>query len=422
MTTFALLDINNFYASAETLFNPAFKHQKLVCLSNNDGCAISRNPLAKAAGIKMGEPWFQIQQRFKPGEVMAMSSHFAVYAELSDRMVQIVSRFTPKFEVYSVDECILDLAGFEHLDLTGYGQELRATMQKWLGLPVCVGIGDTKTLCKLSNYCAKKQSVFNGVCNFKAMDNAQRDTLIKSIPVGEVWGVGSRLTTRLNRIGVFTAYDLKTAHRRTLRDIFSVMMEKTIAELNGIPCIELEDLPPPKQNIASTRSFGKPVSDLASLKEAVTLYTSIAAEKARLQGSYANSISVFIQTSPFNRLPYYANCQTAALPSPCNDSRILVKTALWLLKRLYKAGYQYQKAGVLLNDLVPSAGVQQDLFFIQDSLKAEKIMSVMDTVNNRYGRQTLHLASMGFKSPWRMKQERKSPGYTYDWDDLIKAN
>jgi DNA polymerase V len=249
--------------------------------------------------------------------------------------------------------------------------------------------------------------------------------ILASLSVSEVWGIGSRLSAKLNQFGIHTVLDLKQAHSRTLRDKFSVVMTKNIAELNGIACIDLEQAAPPKQNIASTRSFGIPVTSIESLMESVTLYTSRAAEKARAQQSHANSISVFIQTIPFAKLPYYGSSLTVALPSPSNDTRLLVKTALWIVKRLYKPGYVYQKAGVLLNDLVPDEGLQTDLFF--DGLEANytqsaKLMAVLDAINQGYGRQTLKLGSEGFKATWKMKQNFKSPGYTTHWNELIQAS
>jgi DNA polymerase V len=423
MATFALVDINNFYVSCERVFNPKLNGKVVVAGSNNDGCAIARSNEAKALGIKMGEPLFKLRERFKPDEIVILSSNYALYAQMSDRVTRIVSAFSPDYEIYSVDEMFLLWTGFGHRDLSQYGHQLKDTILQWTGLPVCVGIASTKTLAKLSNHCAKKRPEYDGVCNFKAMTAKEVDEKMASFPVGEVWGIGRQLSAKLNQMNIHTVLDLKKAHRRTLRDKFSVTMEKTIAELNGEPCIELEQIPPDKQNIASTRSFGIPVTDLSSLKESVTLYTSQAAEKARKQGSYANSITVFIQTSPFANRPYYGNSQTVALPSPSNDTRLLVRTALWILGRLYRQGFIYQKAGVLLNDLVPAAGIQRDLFFSNDikAKKSEKVMSLLDSVNQRYGRQTLKLGSEGFNAPWQMKQGFKSPDYTCDWEGLIRA-
>ncbi|MGZ8918019.1 MAG: Y-family DNA polymerase [Methylobacter sp.] len=425
MTAIALIDCNNFYANCEAVFNPKLKGKAVVILSNNDGCCVSRSDAAKRLGIKMGAPWFQIKDQFKPGEVIALSSNYALYADASNRVMNILSQFSVDQEIYSCDESFISMSGFGNKDLTDYGKDIKATVLQWTGVPVCVGIGATKTLAKLANHCAKKRPDYSGVCNFNAIPMNVLDPILASIPVGEVWGIGSRLLAKLNQCGILTVLDLKQAHSRTLRDKFSVVMAKIIAELNGVSCIDLEQVAPPKQNIASTRSFGIPVTSIDSLIESVTLYTSRAAEKARAQHTHANSISVFIQTSPFAQLPYYGGSLTVALPSPSNDTRLLVKTALWIVKRLYKPGYVYQKAGVLLNDLVPDEGRQRDLFFDASESKyaqSAKVMAVLDSINQRYGRQTLKLGSEGFKAPWKMKQNFKSPGYTTNWNELIQAS
>lgn len=425
MPTFGLLDCNNFYASCESVFNPKLKDKALVILSNNDGCAVSRSNAAKALGIKMGAPWFKIRQQFNKGEVLALSSNYCLYADMSNRVMALIADYTPNYEVYSIDEVFLCLDGFPANGLTEYCRGLKNQVLKNTGLPVCVGIADTKTLAKLANHCAKKRPEFAGVCNFNDMQPLEINRILRTLPVGEVWGVGSRLSAKLNQLGIDSVHDLKTAHPRTLRDKFSVVMAKTIAELNGEACIHLEQVPPRKQNIASTRSFGIEVSDLNSLKESVTLYTSRAAEKARAQQSFANSITVFIHTSPFANRPYYGNSRTVALPSPSNDTRLLVRTALWMLKRIYRPGYVYQKAGVILNDLVPLEGVQRDLFFDEADAAIDKrarVTLALDEINQRFGRQSLRLASQGFKAPWKMKQNFKSPGYTTDWKGLIQVN
>ena len=425
MTAIALIDCNNFYASCETVFNPKLKGKAVVILSNNDGCCVSRSDAAKRLGIKMGAPWFQLKDQFKPGEVIALSSNYALYADASNRVMNILRQFSPDQEIYSVDEAFISLSGFGNKDLTRYGKDIKATILQWTGLPVCVGIASTKTLAKLANHCAKKRPEYAGVCNFNALTIPSLNPILASLPVSEVWGIGSRLSAKLNQFGIHTVLDLKQAHAPTLRDKFSVVMTKIIAELNGIACIDLEQVAPPKQNIASTRSFGIPVTSIESLMESVTLYTSRAAEKARAQHTHANSISVFIQTSPFAQLPYYGGSLTVALPSPSNDTRLLVKTALWIVKRIYKPGYVYQKAGVLLNDLVPDEGRQADLFFDASEAnhaQSAKLMAVLDAINQRYGRHTLKLGSEGFKAPWKMKQNFKSPGYTTHWNELIQAS
>jgi DNA polymerase V len=427
MNAIALVDVNNFYVSCERVFDPKLRQKAVICLSNNDGCVISRSNEAKAAPylIKMGAPWFDVQKKFSRQDLIVLSSNYALYADMSNRVMALINNFTPDAEVYSVDEVFCNLVGFSRNDLTAYGHDIKKTIWQWTGLPVCVGIATTKTLAKLANHCAKKRPEFSGVCNFNTLNPAELQDLFQAISVSEIWGIGARLSAKLNAMGIQSVLDLKNAHRRTLRDTFSVVVAKTIAELNGEACIDFASAVPAKQSIASTRSFGIPVTGLDDLMESVTLYTSRAAEKARAQQSYANSISVFIQSSPFAKAPYYGNCQTVALPTPSNDSRLLVKTALWILKRIYRPGVTYQKAGVILNDLVPEDGLQRDLFLnltSHDLRQRSKVMSVLDAVNQRYGRQTLKLGSEGFKAPWRMKQNFKSPGYTTNWQDLIQAS
>ena len=424
MRDIGLIDINNFYVSCERVFNPKLEHKPVVVLSNNDGCAVSRSNEAKALGVKMGAPWFQIKQQFKGSAPLALSSNYALYADMSNRVMNIIPRFTPDYEIYSIDEVFCDFSGFRRKDLIQYGKEIRATILRWTGLPVCVGVGSTKTLAKLANDYAKKRPRFSGVCNFNAIAPHILDKLLAELPVEETWGVGPKLSAKLKQLGIYTVLDLKNAHTRTMRDKFSVVMAKTIAELNGIPCFRLSEIQPPKQSAASTRSFGVPVTTIESLIESITLYTSRAAEKVRAQKRNANTITVFIQTSPFAKQPYYGNCQTIALPMPTNDTRLLVDAALWLLKRMYRPGYAYQKAGVILNDLVADGGVQRDLFcdtVDAKFLKQIKLMQALDSINERYGRQTLKLASEGFKAPWKMKQEFRSPKYTTQWEDLIQV-
>lgn len=424
MKNIALIDANSFYCQCEILFNPALLGRGVGVLSNNDGCVIARNDALKALKVPMGAAFFQVAHLTKTHNARFLSANFALYADMSNRFMSVVSQFTPDYFVYSVDECFASLDGFSSKDLTDYGREIRLKVLQWVGLPVCVGIACTHTLSKLANHVAKKRPEFGGVCNFNAMPTETFEPILSSLPVGEIWGVGSRLSARLSQMGVDTALDLKNAHSRTLRDNFSVVMAKTIAELNGISCIEFDQVRRPKQNIASSRSFGTPVTKIGDLMESVTLYTSRAAEKARAQKTHANSITVFIKTSPFSNQPYYSNSHTVALPSPSSDTGLLVNVAHWILKRIYRPGFVYQKAGVLLNDLVPDAGVQRDFFFDAPDIELKKrseIMEALDAINQRYGRQTINVASQGFKAPWKMRQNFKSPNYTTNWGDLMKA-
>lgn len=416
----ALIDVNNFYVSCERVFNPSLEGKPMVVLSNNDGCAIARSNEAKALGVKMGEPWFKLKDLARRHGIIAYSSNYALYADMSNRVMEILRGFSPQQEVYSIDECFLDLTGFERRDLTDYGLEIRSRIKQWVGLPVCVGIGASKTLAKLANHIAKKNPEFNGVCDSNAMTEQEWNNWLARIEVGEVWGIGRKLAPQLNAMGIHTVLDLKRADTATIRSRFSVVLEKTIRELNGTVCIDLEEAPPTKQQIVSSRSFGMPVTDLQSLAESVTLYMSRAAEKLRRQQSCASSVHVFIRTSPFKPdEPYYANSLTIPLPSPTDDTVKLVRAVLWGLKRIYKPGYRYQKAGVMLSELVPLDQCQGDLFAqTPQTTRSARLMAAMDSINRSMGRQTVKLAAEGFRQPWKMKQGNRSPGYTTRWEEL----
>ena len=420
----ALIDVNNFYVSCERVFNPKLINKPVVVLSNNDGCAVARSNEVKALGVGMGAPWFKFKDLAKQHGIIALSSNYALYADMSNRVMSILREFSPDQEVYSIDESFLDVTSFKRRDLIKYGQQMRSRILQWTGLPVCVGIGSTKTLAKLANHCAKKQSQFNGVCNLNQLSSNEVNQLLSNIAVGEVWGVGRKLAPKLNAMGINTVLDLKQADSERLRQQFSVVMQKTIQELNGTICIEMEDIAPAKKQILSSRSFGIPVRDYASLSESVTLYMSRAAEKLRKQHSYAGSVYVHIRTSPFkSEEPYYGNGMTISLPSPTDDTRQLVNVALWGLRQLYKPNFNYQKAGVMLGELVPAEGCQTDLFASKTTaLKSNKLMIVMDGINQKMGKESIKLASEGFKRPWKMKQENKSPSYTTCWDDLVSIS
>ena len=417
----ALVDVNNFYVSCERAFNPKLHNRPVVVLSNNDGCAVARSNEVKALGVGMGAPWFKFKGLAKQHGIIVLSSNYALYADMSNRVMAILRQFSPDQEVYSIDESFLDLTTFKRRDLECYGQQMRHRIQKWTGLPVCVGIGSTKTLAKLANHCAKKRTVFNGVCNLNEMAVQDINQILSEIEVGEVWGVGRKLAPKLQALGINSVLDLKQANPERLRQLFSVVMEKTIRELNGTVCIEMEDIAPPKKQIVSSRSFGHPVTDYNSLAESITLYMSRAAEKLRKQNSYAGSVYVFIRTSPFKEnQAFYSNGLTIPLPTPSDDTRLLVNAALWGLKQVFRTHYNYTKAGVMLSELVDTNGVQTDLFSqLQVSPKSTKLMGVLDGINNKMGKESIKLASEGFKRPWKMKQGNKSQSYTTHWDELL---
>ena len=417
----ALVDCNNFYVSCERVFNPQLEGKPLVVLSNNDGCAVARSNEVKALGVRMGQPWFQLKDLARKHGIVAYSSNYALYADMSNRVMSLLSSLSPQQEIYSIDECFLDLTGFHTKNMTLYGQHIRQRVKQWTGLPVCVGIGATKTLAKLANHIAKKYPEWNGVCDLSSLSLQQQEDWFSQIAAGEIWGIGKRLAPKLHDRGIKTVLDLKRASPSRMRSSFSVVMEKIIREVNGTSCIELEEISPARKQIVSSRSFGIPVSDLASLEESVSLYISRAAEKLRRQQSYAGSVYITIRTSPFNaKARYYANSLTVPLPAPTDDTMQLTKIALWGLRKIYRSGYCYQKAGVMLSELVSAGHRQADLFgsaVIEN--KSCKLMAVIDQINARMGKSTLKLASEGFRQPWKMKQGNRSPSYTTRWNELI---
>jgi DNA polymerase V len=420
----ALIDVNNFYVSCERVFNPKLIGKPVVVLSNNDGCAVARSNEVKALGVPMGAPWFKFKDLARQHGIIALSSNYALYADMSNRVMRILRDFSPHQEVYSIDECFLDLTGFKPQSLVQLGQDIRQRILQWTGLPVCVGIGASKTLAKLANHCAKKQSQFNSVCDFNRMTEHEINTILNKIEVGEVWGIGRRLAPKLNQLGIHTVLDLKQSHPDYLRQQFSVVLQKTVEELNGKVCLELEEVAPPKKQILSSRSFGQPVRDYQSLAESLTLYMIRAAEKLRRQQHYAGSVHVYIRTSPFKQdEPYYGNSMTIPLPTPTDDSRTLVNVTLWGLKQLYKPNFNYAKAGVMLSELVPQQGCQTDLFSMAASNpasreKSTKLMTALDQINSKMGRDTMKLAGEGSRRPWKMRQENKTPAYTTRWGEL----
>ena len=420
----ALIDVNNFYVSCERVFNPKLNNKPVVVLSNNDGCAVARSNEVKALGVAMGAPWFKLKDLAKQHNIIALSSNYALYADMSNRVMNILRQYSPDQEVYSIDESFLDLTHFPHKNHRQYAQHMRKRILQWTGLPVCVGIGSTKTLSKLANYCAKKRPQYQGVCDFNAIAPDDLDAILQTIEVGEIWGVGRKLAPKLNALGINNVLDLKRADSSQLRQQFSVVMQKTIHELNGIVCIELEDITPPKKQILSSRSFGVPVTDYNSLAESITLYMSRAAEKLRRQHSFAGSVYVYIRTSPFKPdEAFYSNGMTIPLPSHSDDTRQLVNVALWALKQLYRPNLNYAKAGVMLGELVPAQGVQTDLFSQRlEPPKSNQLMATLDSINKKMGKESIKLASEGFKRPWKMKQDSKSHSYTSKWDEVLKVN
>ncbi len=419
--SFALIDCNNFYVSCERVFAPRLHDKPIVVLSNNDGCVVARSNEAKALGVKMGVPWFELKALARQHGIVAYSSNYALYADMSDRVMRILGQLGMEQEIYSIDECFLDMTGCRALDLTWYCQCIRRQIRQSTGLPVCVGIGATKTLSKLANHLAKKNPQFDGVCDLDAMAQPERDNWLRLLDVGSVWGIGPRLAPELAGLGIRTVLDLKRADPATLRRRFNVVMEKTIRELNGIVCIALEEVAPPRRQIIRSRSFGRPVTEARELRESIVHHMSRAAEKLRGQQSHAEAVTVFISTGAFTSGACYSNSLTLPLPSPNDDTRRLVRIALRGLERLYRPGYRYRRAGVMLTVLPPGSGIQSDLFDASVTDRSATLMQTLDRINRKMGSNTVRLAAEGFSQQWRMRQNNRSPRYTTHWDELPKV-
>lgn len=419
----ALVDCNNFFVSCERVFNPALEGKPVVVLSNNDGCAVARSNEAKALGVKMAAPWYQMRELAHRHGIVALSSNYELYADMSNRVMAILSAFSPRQEVYSIDECFLDLAGMAHRDLTRYAQEIRQRVRQWLGMPVCVGIAASKTLAKLANHVAKKQPEWDGVCDFGTLSTAALDDLLAGIEVGAVWGVGRRTQERLDKMGIHSVLALRRADTGLIRQRFSVTLERTVRELRGIPCLALEELTPANQQIISSRSFGTPVTSLQELSEAVTTYVSRAAEKLRGQQAVAGAIQVYIRTNPHREDdPQYSNSMVLPLTTASSDTTRLVRAAQWGLRRIFRPGYRYAKAGVMLMEIGRADGVQQSLFALtENEEKSARLMQALDSINRRMGQNTLFLAGAGVEKAWRMRRGNKSPGYTTEWGEVALA-
>lgn len=419
MGNIALIDANSFYASCEQVFRPELIGRAVVVLSNNDGCVVARSAEAKALDIAMGEPWFQVERRLRARAVTALSSNYALYADMSRRLMRLLARFAPRQEIYSIDECFLDLTGLTE-EPTAIGQRIRATAQRWTGLPVCVGIGPTKTLAKLANRLAKQEPSWMGVADLGAWPEPELDRRLAELPSAAIWGIGPRLAARLEALGLRTALDLKRAEPRLIRRRFSVVLERTILELRGIPCLDLEDIVPDKRQIQSSRSFGTPVTELAELAEAVTAYVGRAAEKLRAQSSEAGAVYVMLRTNLFRAdEPRYDASRVMILPEPSADTRRLAQAARQGLRKLYRPGYRYAKAGIMLLDLVPASARQADLWSDPERVEqGQRLMGVMDRINRDYGRDTIRLAGAGLARRWAMRQAHRSPRYTTRWDEL----
>ena len=416
---FGLIDCNSFYCSCEQIFRPDLRGKPVVVLSNNDGCIVARSKEAKALGIPDLEPFFKLEPLLKKHGVHVFSSNYALYGDISARVVDTIRQFASDVEVYSCDESFVRPIDGLFGNYQEYGQQIKKAIWKQVRIPVGVGIAQTKTLAKLANKAAKKIPKLNHVCVLERED--QREWLLRKAATKDVWGVGTRTSKRLADIGIHSAWDLANTNTKHLRQQFGVVLERTVAELNGISCLELEEQPSPKKQIYCTRSFGEKQSELEPIKQAVALYASRAGEKLRKQNCLATNMLVFLQTSPFCEINY-SKSATIKLPYPTDDTRILITYAIFAISQLYRKGYQFQKAGVGLIDIIGKHNIQVDLFTPQQSVASQKLMSIIDHANTTFGRGTLFCAAEGAQKKWRMKQERKSASFTVSWKELPLAS
>jgi DNA polymerase V len=431
---YALVDGNNFYVSCERVFRPSLNGRPVIVLSNNDGCAIARSNEAKALGIKMGAPWFKIRHLEDSDGLVALSANFALYGDLSDRMMSLAAGLGHRQEVYSIDESFVDLSGIRG-DLTERSRRVRQRILQWIGIPCGIGIGPTKTLAKLANHIAKTAERKPGsypdqhaqVCHLGAVASKELDDLMAATEVGEVWGVGPKIGAQLRAAGVKSVLDLKRLDLAMVKLKWSVVLERTVRELQGTECIGLDHGPAPRQEIACTRSFGRAVQTMDGLQEAVTDFASRAAEKLRRQASHAAQVLVFIRTSPFRvQDKQYSRSVVVPLRRPTDDTAAISQAALAGLRSIFQTGFNYAKAGVMLLDLRPASHLQHELDLGGEDPDPNRgrLMQALDGVNARYGRGALLLASGGTphnRRGWTMKQDRRTPGYTTRWGELAVA-
>lgn len=417
----ALVDCNNFYVSCERVFRPDLIGKPVAVLSNNDGILVARSQEVKDLGIKMGVPVFQVQHLVKQHNIQLFSSNYTLYADMSARVMSTLEEFAPSLEVYSIDEAFLDLTGVCHKDPIAYGHRIRKAVFRATGISVCVGMGPTKTLAKLANFAAKKWKKTGGVLDLS--DPVRREKLMRIVPVGEVWGIGSRTTAKLNQIGINTVWDLAIQPRKRIQIQFNVVVTRTVMELNGIPCLELEEIAPDKQQIVCSRSFSHRLSEYRELSQALAEFCSRAAEKLRRQHSVTGCITIFIRTNPFNpQEPQYQRSASVKLDATTQDTRAIIATANRMLKELFKTGYSYHKCGVQLSQLQPESSLgQMELFdFADNGLPTENrpLMKAVDQINRRFPK-TISVAATDFDKTWKAKAERVSQRYTTDWRELV---
>jgi DNA polymerase V len=422
---FALVDVNNFYVSCERVFAPKLEDVPMVVLSNNDGCAVARSAEVKALGVKMGTPWFQMKDLAKQHGIQAYSSNYTLYGDMSGRVVEVLRKFTPNLEVYSIDESFLQIETVlkQYADPTSLGQIIKQDVKGATGLPVCVGIGASKTLAKLANHLAKKNPQFAGVCDISSMPKAMLYQWMAETAVGEVWGIGGKTAKKLKELKINSVFDLVQVSPQAMRQQFGVVIERICYELRGVSCLQLEEVAPAKQQIISSRSFGKPVTSMEELAESVATHAARGAEKLRSQKSVTGALTIFVQTNPHKPFePQHHQSITVVLSDPSDNTLTLTSAALKGLKQIYKTGFKYKKAGVILNLLGDKPTMQQSLFDdMEVKGKSAGLMKAMDSINSRFGNAAIKTAASGTKQDWKMRSSNRSPNYTTRWDELPVA-
>ncbi|RLQ84976.1 Y-family DNA polymerase [Notoacmeibacter ruber] len=420
----ALIDCNNFYVSCERVFDPRLAGVPVIVLSNNDGCAIARSEEAKALGIKMGAPAFKMRDVIERHGIRVFSSNYTLYGDMSRRVVDTIGGFSPRFEVYSIDETFVDLSGFGER-MIAQASDMRQEVRERTGIPTCVGIAATKTLAKLANFAAKKNPLFAGICNLT--DDAIRDYVLDRVPIGEIWGVGAATEAKLQAQGILWASQLRAMPLPHARKIGTVVLERLVAELRGVPCIGIEEVEPQRKGMAVTRSAGTPMTSFDELSQALSAHASRAAEKLRSHGLVAGTITAFFHTNRHKpERPQHSASRTTRLTPMSADSFDLVEAALRCAARAWKGdrdhnGYAYTKAGVILDDLVVADKAPR-LLFPPDRPRDARLMGALDAVNDRFGKKTLVLASEGYKRSWALRADHRSPRYTTRLSDLPTVN
>ncbi|HFX6476873.1 TPA: Y-family DNA polymerase [Acinetobacter baumannii] len=424
---FFLIDVNNMYVSCERVFDPSLNDKPVIVLSNNDGCAVARSNEAKSLNIKMGVPLFQIKDIVQQHNVIVLSSNYAMYAEMSRRFHTILASYVTAEEVepYSIDECFVDFTAYEkNFDLEKVGQQMRQQIWKWLGLPVCVGIGRSKTEAKIANHIAKKNPGFNSVCDLVNMDPCNKEYYFSLIDVSEVWGVGRKHAKKLQSMGINTVFDLACAEPREMRKSFSIVMARTIYELQGISCIEIEHTPPSKKQIVASRSFGGRVTELTDLKEAISMYAQDACKRLRDEGLLCGCMIAFVQSNPFDaNVPFYNKSITGSFSEPTDCAIDFVKAATRMLNDIYKEGIKYKKCGVVLTCLEPKSGHTYDLLTdFKQIEKKECLMHAMDGIHNKFGKKKIGVGPCFIPNRnWSMSRDKLSRN-PFRWDELLTIN